>query len=147
MRALLIVIVRDFLSGLPSGRHCTPSCLLCPSIWRCFPYASSPVPLHGRTAPRPEPQHRNGLCSKRFLRRRSLGYLFWTDFSAATAWTILRAPAARRSAAASPRSAAGSGLPPPVKVSGSGHASPAVFPSSPAEQVDSKCPLYALRSC
>jgi hypothetical protein len=35
--------------------------------------------------------HRNRLCSKGFLRRRSLVYLFWTDFSAATLSTMLRA--------------------------------------------------------
>jgi hypothetical protein len=45
-----------------------------------LPICVVPVPLHGQTAPRPEPQHRNGLCSKRFLRCRSLGYSFGPIF-------------------------------------------------------------------
>src|SRR5207302_6566820 len=54
-----------------------------------------------------EPQPWNCLSSKRLLRHRSLGYLFWTDFSAATPSTMLRAPAASLCSAASLRTVAG----------------------------------------
>src|SRR5205809_3835066 len=77
--------VRDFHFEFPSSWHCTPSCLVSRQSGAVFHPGPSPVvsakaglPLNLSLNPR------NCLCSKRFLRHRSLGYLFWTDFSAAT---------------------------------------------------------------